>query len=110
MAVQLISYINNFLGLSGDSKPTDTPVGSTFYETDTTDTYVFNGSAWSAIPGTGASIGGPVSGSTAGSILYVDSSNQLAEDNANLNWEIGTIVGKILALEWQRLLQKSISP
>jgi hypothetical protein len=47
MAVKLIASIKRYLGLSGDSKPTaDTPVGSTFYETDTGSTYIFDGSSW----------------------------------------------------------------
>lgn len=47
MAIKLISAFKRYIGLSGDSKPTDdTPVGSTFYETDTGNTYIFDGSSW----------------------------------------------------------------
>ena len=49
MAVQKIPmYKVEYIGLSGDSKPTtDVPVGATFYETNTSATYIYNGSAWS---------------------------------------------------------------
>lgn len=46
MAVTLIVNIKRFLGVSGDVKPTDVPAGSLFYETDTSDNYVFDGSSW----------------------------------------------------------------
>ena len=46
MAVKLIATMQNFIGLSGDSKPTSPPVGSTFYETDTKVNYTYDGSAW----------------------------------------------------------------
>ncbi len=48
MAVVLIQSIKPYIGLSGDVKPTPpTPsAGSTFYETDTAQTYVYDGSAW----------------------------------------------------------------
>ena len=39
-----------FLGLSGDEKPTeDVPVNSLFYELDTEKVYYFNGTAWKEI-------------------------------------------------------------
>ena len=51
MAVVITAAIKRYLGLSGDTKPTtDTPAGSTFYETDTQREYVYNGSTWSARP------------------------------------------------------------
>jgi hypothetical protein len=33
-------------GLSSDSKPTNVPIGFTFYETDTKNAFRFNGTAW----------------------------------------------------------------
>jgi len=36
----------NLVGLSSDTKPTISPVGSTFYETDTGAVYMFAASAW----------------------------------------------------------------
>lgn len=46
MTVELIANVKRFQGLSGDSKPTGEPVGSTFYETDTNNTYVYANSSW----------------------------------------------------------------
>jgi hypothetical protein len=51
MAVQLVTTIQNFIGASGDAKPTSTatnkiPVGSEFYEEDTKKKYVWDGAAW----------------------------------------------------------------
>lgn len=52
MTVQLLGAIHRFQGQSGDSKPSDAtvPVGSQFYEVDTTDTYVWDGSDWTVAP------------------------------------------------------------
>lgn len=47
MAV-LITTINRYQGVSGDSKPTDAPAGSTFYEVDTGDWFVWDGDSWEA--------------------------------------------------------------
>jgi|GEM_PF-5445444 len=39
-----------FIGLSTDTKPTtDVPVGSTFYEADTKNGYIWDGSAWNLL-------------------------------------------------------------
>ena len=48
MTVKLVTTIHNYVGESGDTKPTDAtvPIGSEFYETDTKDTYVWDGSNW----------------------------------------------------------------
>lgn len=47
MTVQLLEYINHYLGLSSDSKPTSGILkGSTFTETDTGLVYKFDGSSW----------------------------------------------------------------
>jgi len=54
MAVQMMSTINRWEGLSvagGDAKPVaPTFVGSTYYETDTGRTYLWNGVAWVIMP------------------------------------------------------------
>lgn len=47
MTVVLTRVIQSFVGLAADSKPTASSAGSTFFETDTGKTYVFNGSSWS---------------------------------------------------------------
>jgi hypothetical protein len=47
MAV-LITTINRYQGVSGDSKPTGAPAGSTFYEVDTGDWFVWDGDSWEA--------------------------------------------------------------
>jgi hypothetical protein len=51
MTVQLVTTIQNFIGESGDTKPTSTaavpiPVGSTYKETDTFKEYVYDGTDW----------------------------------------------------------------
>ncbi|MDD4721871.1 MAG: hypothetical protein PHR07_03895, partial [Acidaminococcaceae bacterium] len=43
--VTLSSTISRYMGVSTDEKPTDGDAGSTFYETDTHDLYMFNGTA-----------------------------------------------------------------
>ncbi len=45
MAVQLITAIQNYQGLSSDTKPTDCPVGSKFYETDTGERFIYLGTS-----------------------------------------------------------------
>jgi len=51
MTVQMMSTIQRWEGLSGDVKPAaPTFVGSTFYETDTGRTYLWNGVAWVIMP------------------------------------------------------------
>lgn len=47
MAV-LITTISRYQGVSGDSKPTDAPAGSTFYEVDTGSWLVWDGDSWEA--------------------------------------------------------------
>ena len=58
MALARIPYI----GLSTDSKPTTSvPPGSTFYETDTSSTYIYSGTAWVVyIDPSGGSVGSAV--------------------------------------------------
>lgn len=46
MTVVLTADIDRFVGVSGDSKPSAPKAGSTFYETDTGATYIYDGSAW----------------------------------------------------------------
>lgn len=46
MAVKLIATIKRFIGLSTDTKPTDVAVGSTFFEYNTKDRYIYNGTNW----------------------------------------------------------------
>ncbi len=46
MTVVLTATIQSWIGLSSDSKPTSPPAGSTFYETDSGATYVYDGAAW----------------------------------------------------------------
>ena len=50
MSVNLIDRPEEYIGLSSDTKPTSNiTVGSTFFETDTSNVYIFNGTAWSII-------------------------------------------------------------
>jgi hypothetical protein len=44
----LISTINRYQGVSGDSKPATALAGSTFYEVDTGDWFVWDGDSWEA--------------------------------------------------------------
>ena len=53
MTVVKITVIQNWQGASGDVKPTSPPAGSFFYENDTYDKYIYNGSAWGGYKGTG---------------------------------------------------------
>lgn len=51
MAVKKVGKNTNYtiqelIGLSTDTKPTTYDPGSTFYETDTKNTYIFDGAAW----------------------------------------------------------------
>lgn len=46
MAVKIMTTIQTWIGVSGDSKPSSPAVGSTFYETDTRVQYKYDGSAW----------------------------------------------------------------
>ena len=47
MTVKKIATIQRFIGLSTDTKPTDSPVGSKFYEYDTKSSYVtYDGTNW----------------------------------------------------------------
>lgn len=40
-------FVKDFIGLSTDTKSeVNVPVGSTFYETDTTKGFIWDGSAW----------------------------------------------------------------
>ncbi len=48
MTVSLVTTISRYQGVSGDSKPPDALVGSTFYEVDTGDWFVWDGDSWEA--------------------------------------------------------------
>ena len=41
-----IIEVEQYIGLSTDTKPAVAPIGSTCYETDTKATYVWDGTAW----------------------------------------------------------------
>lgn len=46
MAVHMISVIKEYIGESGDTKPTPEFPGSTFHELDTGDTYIWDNVNW----------------------------------------------------------------
>ena len=46
MVLSLLTTVKRFMGLSTDTKPTDAPVGSTMFESDTGYMFIFNGYAW----------------------------------------------------------------
>lgn len=50
MTVALLTVIKRFLGLAADTKPAAPPAGSTYYETDTGLSYVYDGAAWQLGP------------------------------------------------------------
>src|SRR6516162_6340545 len=54
---------------------------------------------WSSLPsgggGGGMSIGGAVTGGTAGSVLFIDGSGNLAQDNLNLFWDDTNYIFKV---------------
>ena len=49
MAVVLISHPRSYTGLSADTKPASAAAGSVFFETDTGNTFISDGSAWSLV-------------------------------------------------------------
>jgi hypothetical protein len=52
MTVKLCTDIHRYIGVSTDTKPTTgVPAGSVFYETNTANTYVYNGSSWVQVVG-----------------------------------------------------------
>lgn len=46
MSVKLVTGCQKWIGLSTDTKPTPDMVGSTFYETNTGEGFLWNGSEW----------------------------------------------------------------
>ena len=46
MAVKLVTGHQKWIGLSTDTKPIDGPVGSEFYELNTGQGFIWNGSIW----------------------------------------------------------------
>jgi len=42
---------NRLTGVSGDTKPTTLPTGSTFLETNTDDLYLWDGDSWNIVAG-----------------------------------------------------------
>ena len=46
MAVKLVTSIQKWIGLSTDTKPTPDKIGSTFFETNTGQEFIWNGSNW----------------------------------------------------------------
>jgi len=46
MTVRLVTTIQRWIGESGDTKPENPPVGSTFYELDVGQSFIYNGSEW----------------------------------------------------------------
>lgn len=48
MATVLVTSVKTFVGLSTDTKPTDVPAGSRFFETDTRLGFIFDGRAYVA--------------------------------------------------------------
>ena len=46
MTIHMLDNIHNYIGLSTDTKPASPLTGSTFFETDTKQEYIYIGSAW----------------------------------------------------------------
>jgi len=46
MTVSLMANIHRWVGLSTDTKPTSGPVGSTFFEVNTGQNWIWNGTDW----------------------------------------------------------------
>lgn len=46
ITLKRINYIDRYIGVSTDIKPVGVDPGSTFYESDTTNTYIYDGSNW----------------------------------------------------------------
>lgn len=49
MAVVRVASVEQFVGLSSDTKPAAARAGSRYYETDTGQEYVFDGTAWQPV-------------------------------------------------------------
>lgn len=47
MSVVLITTVQNYIGLSTDTKPSGVPAGSTFHEKNTGIQYIYDGTEWS---------------------------------------------------------------
>ena len=46
MAIKLVATIQQWIGVSSDTRPTSAPQGSTFHETDTGRKFIWKGSVW----------------------------------------------------------------
>ncbi len=86
MTVVLIHGKKDFIGVSGDTKPTDAPGGSTFYETDSGALYVYDGTAWAVKPD-----GGPFRGTKT---ITFDGTVNLGQ--AASNTTLFTVTGEVL--------------
>lgn len=81
MTVQQDSQSSDYIGLSGDVKPTTgVNPGIQFYETDTGATYIYTGSAWVVKTGSGAGggVGGAAGGSGFSAVVSLTRSNDAA--------------------------------
>ncbi|NTW15803.1 MAG: hypothetical protein HGA38_05610, partial [Candidatus Moranbacteria bacterium] len=64
--------------------------GAMYYNTYDNKFRCYQGAAWTDCIGSGTggmSIGGSITSGTSGSVLYVNGSNQLAQDNSNFFWD-----------------------
>jgi len=46
MTIKFVTTVQSWIGLDTDTKPTSPPVGSKFYETNTGQGFIYNGSNW----------------------------------------------------------------
>lgn len=79
-------------GLQIDGYVGPTNPGSITYDPTGSGTFYFStASGTTPAGGGGGSIGGPITSSTSGSVLFIDASGNLAQDNANFFWNDSTI-------------------
>lgn len=89
-SVGSVAYANIAYGLEArTSDPATGKEGQVYYNTTSDVIRVYDGSSWSDVSGGSgiSSIGDAVGSGTAGSVLFVDGSGNLGQDNSNLYWD-----------------------
>lgn len=75
---------------SGAPSPSLGVDGDTYLDTVTGRIYYKSGGSWTIAPGGGMAIGGDVTGGTSQSVLFVDATGKLAQDNIYLKYNSST--------------------
>lgn len=72
---------------SGAPSSTVGAAGDVYIDEDTGEVYYREELSWSLLPTPSSSIGGTITGGTPGSVLFVDSTSTLSQNNAKLFWD-----------------------